>query len=406
MSDTNGEVTFVGGKAVEQTVATESAAPADEREAAIKAVRAALQEEGKKAAKEAEEALERDPLNPKNGPKKSDKKASEEEAKEPKAKADKAPAKDDDGPVRGPDGKFLPKEARNDGADDDAKPAKAKAPSKDADDDAESLKRVLKERKESASQKQKQMDELTRARQEMQQFQQQLLRQQQEIEQEKRRIHALRSDPARAIKEIGYDPEEFILDLAQEGTPEGLARRKAREQANELQQLKAWRQSQEQAAQQQRQQYEQQRQQEYRRLVETNFLKTALDEEKYPHVASFYKGKEHMLVVQGDLIADQYSELAGKTATFDDIADFLESEMRDWYTTRSGSQQGQQNSGRLPQNVGQSTQGSVTGRTLNPDLSSERRSLGTMLKDLDGDERLAAAREAVGAALRASGERT
>lgn len=160
------------------------------------------------------------------------------------------------------------------------------------------------------------------------------------------------------------------------------------------------------AAQRQREQFEQQKQHEYRKLVEQNFLKTAFDEEKYPHLSSFYKGKEHMLIVQGDLIADQYADLAGKNASFEDIADFLESEMRDWYTSRSGSQQGQQNTGRLPQNVGQSTQGSVTGRTLNPDLSSERRSLGTMLKDLDGDERLAAAREAVGAALRASGERT
>lgn len=396
------EVTFVGGKAVDQTVATESAAPADEREAAIKAVRAALQEEGKKAAKEADEALERDPLNPKNGSKKSDKKASEEEVKETKAGKPKPDA--DDGPVRGPDGKFLPKEARNDGSEDE-KPAKKAAPAKADDDDAESLKRVLKERKEVASQKQKQMDELTRTRAEIQQMHQDLQRQRMEIEQEKRRIQALRSDPARAIKELGYEPEDYILELAREGTPEGQAMRKQREQAQELAQLKAWRQQQEQAAQQQRQRFEEQKQHEYRRLVEQNFLKTALDEEKYPHVSSFYKGKEHMLVVQGDLIADQYAELAGKNATFEDIADFLESEMRDWYTSRSGGQQEQRSVAKAPQIQGQSTPGSVTGRTLNPDLSSERRTLGTMLKDLDGDERLAAAREAVGAALRASGER-
>src|SRR6187401_3370283 len=64
--ETAGDVTFVNGVAAEQQTEGESAQPADERAAAIAAVKEALQEEGKTAAKKAKESREQDPLHPRD----------------------------------------------------------------------------------------------------------------------------------------------------------------------------------------------------------------------------------------------------------------------------------------------------------------------------------------------------
>lgn len=387
-----GEVTFVGGKAVEQTTAVESQAPADEREAAIAAVREALKGEGEKAAKEAKEALERDPLNPKNSGKKSDKASSEEEV----------------GAQRDANGRFLPKEARNSGEEGDqvvTKPdAKKPAEKAKAEDDAASLKRVLTERKELAAKKQAQMDEARQVQEQTRQMMAELQRERQAIAQERAKYEALRKDPARAIREIGMDPEEFILDLARDGTPEGQAMRQQRELQRQLKEIQEWKENQAKTARQQQEHFEAQKAAKMREYVEHEYTKIALSEERYPHVASLFGKHPRLAIALGDVIAEEYNQLSGRTASFEDIASYLDELVGGWYSSRSGSQQGSVVAKTLqgPGNgSGQSTQGAVTGRTLNPSLTSERRTLGTVLKDLDGEERLAAAREAVGAAIRA-----
>lgn len=384
-SDT-GTVTFVNGHAESQTTEGEGSGIAgDEREAAVAAVKAALKDEAKKAgesaAKEAKKSDDQDPLRPRE--------STERDAS----------------------GKFV-----KTGKEPGEPGAKTVVAKDDSDDDAVSLKRALTERKTLAAAKATQQAEYQRQAAQLQNFQRQLQAQQAEIERDKARLAQLRKDPIRAIRENGWDPEAFILDIARDGTPEGQAAREARELREQLQEMRDWKAAQEKARTDAEEANRSQRQNQHRATVEQSFVAHALDEASYPHIASFYKGHEASLVAEGDSVADQYraaTEIrdpntgrliqAGKEATAKDIAEYLEERHANWYKSRSGTQSSGQTAKQTSAAVvtkGRPTQGSATGRTLSPEDTSERRSLGTSFKDLDGDERLAAAREAVGAAMR------
>lgn len=363
MSETGeSEVTFVGGIATEQTTEGEHSAPDDERAAAKEAVRKAIKaeaaEEGKKAAKEAKTSSDNEPLRPR------------------------------DNTDRDADGKFKKTEAKPEPSD---------------EDDKNSLKRLLSERKQIAAQKDHVRQEFARQEQQLRQMKAQIEHEARQVQQERQRLAMLRKDPARAIRENGWDPESFILDIAQDGTPEGQAARRQREHAAQVEEIRQWRADMERQKQEDAQRQEHARHQANRTSVESKFASLASDGEKHPHLSALLETGEHGLVgliAEGDAVADRYRELTGKEATMEDIVEYLEEYKAKWYN--NVSKRGQQN--QAPVTKGRPTQGSGTGRTLSPEGSSERRSLGTSIKDLDGDERLAAAREAVGAALRASGE--
>ncbi len=143
----------------------------------------------------------------------------------------------------------------------------------------------------------------------------------------------------------------------------------------------------------------------FRQHVEREFLKTAFESKTpdgtdlHPHLSSFYKGHEVGLLAEADVVAEQYRSVTGKEASFQEITEYLEERAAKWYKSMSGAQV-------VPTVTGKPTQGSVTGKkSLSPAGSSERRSLGNALKDLDGDERLEAAKEAVRSAIHHSGER-
>ncbi len=363
--ETVGDVTFINGVAAEQQTEGESAQPADEREAAIKAVKEALQEEGKRAASKAKESRDQDPLQPR------------------------------DSTERDEAGKFVAK-PKSDEKKTEAKPAPS------AEEDAESLKNVLKQRKQLAAAKAQQSQQVSKELQELRQYKQQLDYERQEVQREKARIAALRTDPARAIKEAGWDPEEFILDLARQGTPEGAAARQQRELRDQLKELHDWKASQAKQAEEAQVAAQRRQQANYRQHVEKTFVSLAMDEAKHPHLAGMYAGHEAGLLAEADVIAEQYRNLTGKEASFEDVAEYLEERSANWYKTMSTKSQQAQ----APVTRGKPTQGNGTGKTLSPEGGSERRSLGTMLADLDGEERLAAAREAVGAAFKFSGARS
>ncbi|MDD5374481.1 hypothetical protein [Acidithiobacillus sp.] len=357
-------MTFVNGIAAEQQTEGESAQPADERAAAIKAVKEALQEEGKTAAKKAKEVHEQDPLRPR-------------ETTE-----------------RDESGKFVAKAASDKEKEEPAKVAK------EAEDDVESLKNVLKQRKQMAAAKAAQSQETQRAMQELRQYKAQLDQEKAEVERERQRFQVLRKDPAKAFREMGWDPEAAILDMAREGTPEGQAARQQREMQAELAEIRQWKAQQARQAEEYQAQRQQAQQVQYRQQVEKAFTSVALDESKHPHLAGQYAGQEALLLSQADVIAEQYRNLTGKEASLEDVAEYLEERSANWYKTHSSKQ------APATSFKGKPAQGNATGQSLTPEGSSERRSLGTMLKDLDGEERLAAAREAVGAAFRHSGERS
>lgn len=360
-----GDVTFVNGIAAEQQTEGESAQPADEREAAVKAVREALQEEGKRAAKSAKDSRDQDPLQVR-------------ETTE-----------------RDESGKFVAKPAA------DKVKAEAK-PAPKPEEDAESLKAVLAQRKQLAAAKAQASQAESRAMQEIRQYKAQLDQEKQEVARERARFEQLRKDPTRAFKEMGWDPEEAILDMARSGTPEGKAAREQRELQESIRELREWKAQQARDAEAQQRTHQQRQAVAYRQQVEKAFVGIAMNEEKHPHLAGMYQGHEAGLLAEADVIAEQYRNLTGKEASFEDVAEYLEERSANWYKSMSTRNQQAQ----IPVTRGKPTQGNATGRTLSPEGSSERRSLGTMLKDLDGEERLAAAREAVGAAFKHSGERT
>lgn len=345
----------------EQVTEGEHSAPDAERQEAMAAVKKAIADEAKRegesAAKQAKDAEDNEPLRPR------------------------------DNTERDEAGKFVSKGTPK--------------PEKEDEEDGQSLRKILNARKEVAANKQQMAAETQKSMQQLQQFKAQIDYERQQLAQEKQRMAMLRNDPIRAIKENGWDPENFILNIASDGTPEGQAMRAQREMANQLKEIRDWKEEQLRQREQQEAQFRQRQEQERRQGVEREFVGLVLNEEKHPHLSSYYKDNDHGLeglITEGDSVAFRYRQKTGKEATLGDIVEYLEERMANWYKSRSGPQ------AKSTVTKGRPTQGSATGRTLSPEDSSERRSLGTPLKDLDGDERLAAAREAVGAALRASGE--
>ena len=323
-------------------------------------------EDGKQAAKEAKEARAKDPLVPRD---------------------------------RDADGKFKPNEADTI----DAEKAAAVKKLQEPDPDASALRKALSERKETAKYKAEANAELERMRAEVRQVHQQVLRDKQEVAAERAKLARLRTDPIAAIRENGWEPEQFIMDIAQDGTPEGKAQRDARALRESIKELHDWKAAQANERQQQTQQREQYEQRQFRQNVEREFLgtvngKSETGEDTHPHLAGLYKGHEVGLLAEADVVAEQYRNATGKEATFSEIAEYLEERAAKWYKSMSGGAKAAP-----PAVQGKPTQGSSGKKSLSPAGSSERRSLGTSYADLDGDERREMAITAVRAAISHSG---
>ncbi len=388
------QVTFVGGKAIEQTESLESDMPHDDREAAKEAVRKAIQEAGESSAREAKENRAKDPFRP-AGTKSSD--------EEPGDKST---------PQRGPDGKFLPADGSapkkgpggnesKSGTDEDAE--------ENVDPATASVKQLLKAREKVAALKKDAKDEISKERQAIQeeaakirQHYAQLQHQQAQLQRERETLAALRKDPARAVREAGWDPEQFILDLAQEGTPEGQAKRQYQELQRQIKEMQDWKAQQAKQAEEQKYNQYMAQAQAHRHAMVRSFLDMGLNEEKYPHVSTMYKGRDKLLVAAGDLIAEEFRNLSGREGSHEQILDYLEDELAEsfngWYQKKSGSQKVDKSP-----TVVTPAKGSSKGKALSPEASGERRALKARdLNDLDNDERLEAAKQAVAVALAAS----
>ena len=392
MSDENENVTFVGGKAIEQHESLDSNVEADTREEAMAAVREAIKGASDEAKEGTEKAKKADPFKPEGA----------KESKEKPAKRAGPPVvKDDDGvtPERGPDGKFLPKTGKGP-AEDDGEEEEEPIDVKKA-----SVKQLLKNREKLAKQVKESRGEIEQERQrfeqERMQFQQQmqqLQQQQRQLEAERAKYQKLRKDPAAAIREVGWEPEQFIVDLAREGTEEGRMARQQREFQEQLQEMKQWRETQLRQAQEWQQQQEMQRAEQYRAHIEKTFLDSAMDDEKYPHIAEFYRGRERPLIAAGDIAAYEFREMSGgREGSLDEILDFIEEDLAEraerWYVKKGGTKKVESPV------IAKPGKGSK-GKSLTPEAASERRSLGKkQLKDLDDDERRKAAAEAVGLAI-------
>ena len=387
MADTDdsgsGEVTYVNGQVVEQTTEGETHEGTDrgdelaEAKAAVKkAIEEDAKEEGKKAAKEAKSAREKDPLVPRD---------------------------------RNADGTFIP----NDPVEQEKEAAVAalKKEKTDEDDAGSALRKALAERKETARFKKEAGDALEKERAEVRQVHQRLRQKEAEIQAREEKMALFRKDPVRAIRENGWDnPEDFILDIARDGTPEGKADRAHRELLDRLDRAEQWQKQELDSRRQQQEQQEEHAKRSNRESIERNFLTEA---SKYESLVGMYKGHEVELIAQADTVAEKYRNATGKEATFSELAEYLAERHEKWYTSRSsknrtsgGSDSGTAAQAAAANQAGRPTQGSATGKKRPTSAaSSERRSLGTNFADLDGDERLEAAKTAVRAAIHASGER-
>lgn len=382
MSDEN--ITFVGGKAIEQHETAESNVDTDTREDAMAAVRDAIKgaaEEAKEGAKKVEEAW-----------------------RPPGAKKDTEESEDEDAGIkRGPDGKFQ----KGTAPPKKPEPEKDESEEEDIDPKNASVKQLLKNRERVAAKMRKAQEEATGLELERrklaeetakaQEAYRQIAEWQSEVERERQKFERLKKNPSFVARELGYDPEQFITELAREGTPEGQMARQQRELQEQLAEIRNWKE--EQLRQQQEWQMQEQARQaeQYRVHIEKSFVDSAMNEDKYPHVTAFYRGREKQLIAAGDLTAYEFRELAGREGSLDEILDYLEDDLAEransWYVKKSGTKKDSVSPEARP---GKGSKG----KSLTPEAASERRSLGRKeLKDLDEDERREAAKAAVSAAL-------
>jgi hypothetical protein len=382
-SEESPQLTFVQGRAIEQHESLDSNLQPDEREEAKKAVREAIKKAQKEAAAEESDSDPKEEESEKDSPKKGTSGTAE----------------------RGPDGKFLPKEGKTSEKGkatektDDSKGSEEE----DIDVDKATVKQLLRNREKLANVKKEAKDEMSKLRQEMEAHKAELQRSFGELEAQKAALakqresmNALLNDPARAIRELGLEPERFIVDLAQEGTPEGRQNRKQKEIDSQLAEIRAWKEDQLKAQQRYQQQMREQQAHTQRQQAVQEFTKLGLDESKYPHIANFYDGNDRGLVAMGDIVAQEYRRLSGgREGSFPDILDYIEDQLAEkaskWYT------KSQKNKSQKAEEI---PTAKSTGKSLSPGQSGERRSMQAKnLKDLDGEERLEAAKQAVKLAI-------
>lgn len=378
------DVEFVNGHAAYQNEAFDAGESGNEnREAAKKAVEAAIKAEGKKEKAPAKEAEATEP------------KKAQAKVSSPKPRVDKSV---DDVEASDTDGETEDEP--------DSKPKKSSHA--EDDDDAEGLRKVLKNRariaKEKASaaqENQRQQADFNRRKAELDHYAQQL-------QEQAKHFERLRTNPVEAVRQAGYDPEEFILNLAESGTPEGRQKAQLAAMQAQIDQSKQWQEAQLHA---QRQHYERAQYQQavdYRGSIEKQFLGAAMDEAKAPHTVSFYKGREAALISEGDIIAAQYRELTGKEASVSDIAEYIEEQLAErakaWYDSHRKAQEQaleqEDPEGSAVVEVQSSGAKRKVTKTLSPETSgSERRALTKDLKNLDDEELKEVAKQNVRLAL-------
>lgn len=184
----------------------------------------------------------------------------------------------------------------------------------------------------------------------------------------------LRRDPIAAIREAGWHPDDLILNIRDAGTPGSQAQREAltmRQELAELKQLIRERAEQEEQA---REEHRRQTAQVSQQETERGFLKIALDEAKYPALARIYSKRPHLLVSEAARVAEAYAKRTGQYASWEDIAEYLDSD----HSEPSPQQSGQREAPPAERAPGS--------RTLTADASSERRSAPVLEWDAMTDE--------------------
>lgn len=407
------ELTFVNGRAVEQTEKADSSMDPSEREAAIaefrkltgkdKAEKPAKAEEEKKDPTVEEDdddeetrEIKRKVKDP-HGIEKLKKLEKEEEAEE-----------ESESPTRDANGRFLSKDSKE-------KPKEPKEASKEEEDDIDvskaSVKELMKARAKIAALKAKAKEEAAPDPAERQRFNKQMAelnetwemvqRRQREIAQQEERLKMLTSNPAEAIRHLGQDPEQFILSLAQEGTPEGQMAKQLRQMQEQLRATQNWQKQQEAQWRKQQEEYQQAMIRQARDSAVEKLFRSSGSNPKFELVNHVYGGKKDILLAIADITAEQFRGISnGREADVDDILDYINDELdsafESWYQKKVGK--GGQKVQTADDEVAPAK---VKGKSLSPEMSGERRALKPKdLSDLSDEERLAEAKKQVALKLK------
>ncbi len=265
-----------------------------------------------------------------------------------------------------------------------------------------SIARILKQREQAAKAKteaQRALEESRAAIEEARTAREELAKEREEIAREKAKLAKLKNvqEAPEALKELGWDPDDFIASAARANTPEGKLEALVRKQAETIAKLEAkangWEEEREQ------QKVSAQKQAETARIqqAEETFSKIALDATKYPALANLYEDERDVLLFKAHSVARQYrAATGGEEATFEQIADYLNEQAQAKLGNGAKKQDAPKN-GKAP------PAGRPTGkRTLTGADGSERRSVAAVDKTDDLDEMRRRARAAAEKAIRES----
>lgn len=147
-----------------------------------------------------------------------------------------------------------------------------------------------------------------------------------EVQQQKAWYESLRSDPIRAIRELGIDAEDFLMQLAGAASPEEKARQEKAKEETRIEKLERMLADRTRQEQEQAQAREWQQQTVARETAIQQFSAIAFAEEKHPHLVALYEDRPKELIKVADSIAFTYRQRTGLEATFEELAEYLESE--------------------------------------------------------------------------------
>lgn len=273
-----------------------------------------------------------------------------------------------------------------------------------------SIARILKQRDKAAVVKtdaQKALEEARAAVAEAKEARAALAKERAEVNLEKAKIAKLKNvqNAPEALRELGWEPEDFITAAARAKTPEGRLEALILAQNEEIHSLKAKAEGWEKQGAEQKAAAEKAADDSRIKTIETNFIKTAIDPDKYPSLAKRYaKPARHLtLLFEAHNVAREYRlATGGDEADFDQIAKYLEDEENGDVETETETEDASKQ--KKASTKGKATQaGKPPGkRTLTSSDSSERRSVPTVEKIDDLDELRRRARIASEKAIRES----
>lgn len=291
----------------------------------------------------------------------------------------------------------------------DDKPATVKAePAETAEDPDESaLAKALRDREKLQAKRREAMADADNLRADVERRSRELTLFQENLNAQAKALAELKADPAKALKALGIDPEEFIYSLAAQDTAELAKVREQKAKEQKLSELEKF-----------REQYLKD-QDEARARAETEKLvahrQTVLQEfqsytapEAAPHIAALTDAgiyTKDFIVAWGDQVAQEYRAKTvspenprGEEASVKDIAEYLELKAKERYNAII-ARKDSANSAKVQASKPEP-------RTLNTATSQERRTLtANVSPDLSDEERRAAANAAVNAAVKAAESR-